>query len=130
MLFIIKINIYDLAKNNFKKKTSKAECILNNNNDNKCLENIVLHGACMIYSSLYIQKMDYAFYPKTFMYMEENILFEICKRRKFKTLYNPNIIVYHKEDSSTDFLCDNNKSKRIFVLKNLIKSSYIYIRYL
>ncbi|MFW2502046.1 glycosyltransferase family 2 protein [Clostridium diolis] len=81
-------------------------------------ENVQLHGACIILSSLYIEHFDYAFYPKTYMYMEEDILYYLCKKNRFKTIYNPEMKIYHKEDASTDMLVKSNIKKMIFVLKH------------
>lgn len=86
--------------------------------------NVPLHGACIIFSPLFIKKFNYAFYPETFLYLEEDILFYICTKLKLKTIYNPQIKIYHKEDSSTNIFLGNNSSKKEkFILKNMIHSS-------
>lgn len=88
-------------------------------------ENVQLHGACIILSSLYIENFDYAFYPKTYMYMEEDILYYLCKKNRFKTIYNPEMKIYHKEDASTDMLIKSNIKKVIFVLKHSKNSAKV-----
>ena len=41
---------------------------------------------------------------------------------KKKTVYNPNIIVYHQEDASTDSVVMNNRKKQMFIYKHYIQS--------
>lgn len=92
------------------------------------LVNVPLHGSCLICSPLFIDNMKYAFYPNTFLFVEEDILYNICMKKHFTTIYYPNITIFHKEDSSTDFLMQNNEKKRRFIYKNIIKSSIEYYK--
>lgn len=108
----------------------KIKIILNKNDIsngfyNEELENVKLHGACLIYSQKYIEKLDYAFYPETYMYMEEDILYYICNKNKFKTLYSPKIKIFHKEDVSTDKIKKTTIDKDLFVIKCSIESANI-----
>lgn len=91
------------------------------NSNSEILLNIPLHGSCLIFSKLYIKSMDYAFYPNTFLFVEEDILYYLCKKNNFKTCYFPDITIYHKEDSSTDYFLKTN-DKRKFIYKNILKS--------
>ncbi|MBN7573935.1 glycosyl transferase family 2 [Clostridium sp. 2-1] len=123
ILYILsKFRVYDYLKKNNKMPENNRVNI----RYKKPCENIILHGSCIVFSSLYIEKMDYAFYPKTFLYMEEMILFRICKQKGFKMYYDPNIQVLHKEDSSTNKKTITNKKKREFVFKNMIISLGVY----
>lgn len=91
--------------------------------------NVPLHGACLIFSPLFVQIIDLPFYPETFLYMEEDILYYICSRFKFKTCYLPNMTVYHKEDVSTEYLLGcNNRKKNIFIFKHQIFSCVQFIK--
>lgn len=118
------LNLYDFIQKKFPKQIKKTK----QSEDSILIkqENIQLHGAFLIFSPLFIQKENYAFYPGTFLYMEEAILFQYCKNRKYKTLFDPNLQVFHKEDSSTNALFNVTKKKREFVFKNMIKSLRIY----
>lgn len=101
------------------KKTIKNNQILN--------ENIgMLNGCCIIFSKLYIDKYD-GFYPKTFMYGEESILFILCRKLKMKMVYSPNIKIFHKEGSSTKNSYKDRK-KRIFFYKHSAKSSRLIVK--
>lgn len=94
----------------------------------KIVENVPLHGSCIILSKDFINLFDYAFYPETFLYVEEDILFYICKKYNLKTVYFPNVTIYHKEDSSTDFLMNTESKKRRFLYKNIIKSLLVFYK--
>ena len=125
MLYILSImHLYDILKRNKDKDETKKKSI---NKLKEIIEGKQLHGAFLIFTPKFITKMEEAFFPKTFLYLEENILYKKCLNNNLKTLYDPNIKVYHKEDSSTNFLCINNKKKREFVFKNLIKSHIVLL---
>jgi GT2 family glycosyltransferase len=115
----------------FKKYTKTYNLIkrLNNNANintdnyiNYDIENVKLHGSCLIFSKKYISENEFAFNPNTFMYMEEDILYYECKKKNYKTLYSPSLKIYHKEDISTEALIKRSVDKDIFIFKNSIDS--------
>lgn len=123
LLFLLsKLGLYDLLKKN--KNNSNSNNLAKYVAEKK--ENVILHGSCIVFSELYIEKMKYAFYPETFLYMEEMILFQLCIKNGFKIIYEPSLKVLHKEDSSTNKLTSSNKKKREFVFTNMAKSLRIY----
>lgn len=112
-------------------KKGKKEKTQNNKakkEKNDIIENVPLHGSCMIFSKDYINMYDYAFYPETFLYVEEDILFHLCQKSNLKTVYFPKVTIYHKEDSSTDFLMNKASKKRRFLYKHILKSLKIYYK--
>ena len=64
-------------------------------------DNVVLHGACYVFSKDFITKRDYAFSPRTFLYMEEDILAYECLKAGIAMRYDPRIRVEHIGDVST-----------------------------
>ena len=109
-----------------RKKKSKEK---NNLDYNKEYENIILHGSCLIFSPLYIEKFEEAFNKETFLYYEEELLYLKLMRNKLKTLYSPKTEVKHYEDVATNQECSNNEIKKnIFKLKNQIKSLDVVIK--
>lgn len=84
-------------------------------------ENVKLHGACLIFSTSFFEKFD-GFNPHTFMYVEEDILYNQCRLNLMKTIYNPLILVYHNENAATNSVSSTVKKKRIFYYKERIKS--------
>ena len=61
--------------------------------------NVQLHGCFLCFSEEYFKHFD-GFYPETFLYMEEDILFYLTQQKKLTTVYLPELKVFHKEDSS------------------------------
>lgn len=114
-------NIKYFIKKIFKIKTKSA---YSKEGINIRQENIVLHGAFLIFSEKYINTFD-GLNDKTFMYMEEKILAATLKKHRMKSVYNPNIIIFHNEDSSTNAVNKNKRKKILFVYKNAIKSSKV-----
>lgn len=89
--------------------------------------NPILHGACYVFSKDFIAARKYAFYPKTFLYYEENILHYQCMKAGLKLLYSPEIQVLHLEDVSTDMVFKKNYRKEKFKLENMIASLRIFL---
>ncbi len=87
---------------------------------------VQLHASCLIFSPLYIELYE-GLYPKTYMYSEEAILYFIAKRDGLSTLYFPEVKIYHKEDSSTEYSYKRNYKKRRFYLKNFIHSGKLLL---
>lgn len=83
--------------------------------------NVQLSGACLIFSRNYFKKYE-GFFDKTFLYKEEDIMYYLLMSNSLISVFSPDIIVYHMEDSSTNFVLNNNKKKIEFVYKNYIKS--------
>lgn len=93
------------------------------------LENVVLHGSCMIFSPIYLEWEEEAFYPESFMWMEEEILTYLCQKKKYRILYSPQIWVRHLEGVSTKSLKKRSEKYEFYsrqlknsakVLKNLM----------
>lgn len=102
------------------KEKIKENCI------DKKHENIVLHGSFLIFSKEYIEKFD-GLDDRTFLYREEELLAIRLKKNNLKSVYNPEIKIFHNEDGATNAMNKNNRKKQIFVSKNLIKSTKILI---
>lgn len=92
------------------------------------MEDVPLHGSCLIFGKKFIDNFEYPFYPDTFLYGEEDILYFKLKSCGIKTIYNPDFRVYHVEDVSTESISKSSKNKRMFELKNSLKSLKILKR--
>ena len=119
---INKIGLYELMTRQPKKELNKISVA----DPMRYQENVILHGSFVIFSPMYVSEEECAFRPDTFMYMEEPILYEYCMLKNYKTLFDPSIVIYHKEDSSTNSLYNAEYAKREFVFKNMIRSLKIY----
>lgn len=91
----------------------------------KYTQNCLLHGCCLIFSKKYLDVM-HGFDPRTFLYFEEDILYLHCMKLGLKTVYNPEIEIWHKEDSATDSMLKSPRKKRVFIYSNILKSIYLY----
>lgn len=90
--------------------------------------NVVLHGACYIYSLKYIYSHENCLYNETFMYYESYILHTLANRENLNLVYDPRIKVLHHEDVATDMTFVKKKSKVIFTNKCLFDSCEIFIQ--
>lgn len=117
-----RLNLYDLLKGEQDKNRKVSYKGVEEENK----ENVVLHGAFVVFSPNFVKVEDHAFRPGTFLYMEEAILYEYCTKKDYKMMFTPNIKVFHKEDSSTNSLFSAKKEKREFVFKNMIQSLKVY----
>lgn len=90
------------------------------------LENVQLSGACLVFSKIYFEHFD-GFCDKTFLYKEEDILRYLLKQESLRSVFLPNILVYHKEDAATDVNLRTNKEKNIFVYSEYIKSLLVLL---
>ena len=134
MRFFYGLNIfhlYPLYEN--AKKILKRTIYKNRNFDSKLYiksnveirqEMVVLHGCCLIFSEKYISEFD-GIDDRTYMYMEEKILFYRIIKNNMKTVYNPDIKIFHKEDSSTNSVMKSDRKKNLFLYKNAVNSAKI-----
>ena len=94
---------------------------------------IKLMGAAICFSKSYIEKYNYAFDPITFMYREEDFLAWLIDRDNLKAIYTNDIVLYHKEFSSTETSMEYNvDSQNAFKYKNMLISTFklIYRKYI
>ena len=89
-------------------------------------ENVVLQGSFLIFSKNYIEKFD-GIDDRTFLYYEEQLLFVRLEKNKMKSVYNPYIIVFHNESSSTNSLFNSSRKKIKFIIDNNLLSSKILL---
>jgi GT2 family glycosyltransferase len=117
------INIFTAKILQYKNINKKFDCNIEKNH----LYNIVPHGACVIYLDNWIHKENFAFLPDTFMYFEEDILFEYVMRKNYKIEYCPELYVKHIEDVSVNSINRTELKKRKFIADNFLKSVKILI---
>jgi GT2 family glycosyltransferase len=95
---------------------------------NQPQENVELQGSCVIYSRLYMDVFDWAFYPGTFMYLEELISLYVSQKNNFIHVYDPSIQIQHMHGVSTAMDYPNMIERHRFFLKENIKSADILLR--
>lgn len=90
-------------------------------------ENVVLQGACIIYSPDYIREEEEAFSSRTFMYGEEDILTYLCCKKGYKILYSPSMIVKHLNGEITRNKYGKSLEKNIFTYKYIVEGCKILL---
>ena len=125
------LNKYYLIKflnfiRNIKRKMFKKKSEGKRKDVNLRYENIVLHGCFLIFSNQYISKFQ-GLPSKTFLYREEELLFLELKRYNLKSVYNPNIKIFHSDDSATNSIASTSRDKAMFKDKHQINSTKILI---
>lgn len=125
-LFFSYMGLYQLYTNTKKwiKKLLKKNIVQNLADVNTYYKNIILHGCCLIFSPIYVEKFN-GLDERTFLYHEEELLFYRLQKNKMISVYNPKIEIFHAEDSATNAITVTDRKKRIFVYKNKIKSGKI-----
>ena len=79
-------------------------------NGDKILLKSPLHGCCIIFSDNYLKKYKNPFYDETFLFHEEEFLYQRVINDKLVSLYDPELKVFHKEGSSIN---KSNKKERL-----------------
>lgn len=88
--------------------------------------NVRLHGCFWVFSPQYVQKFD-GLNDKTFLFNEEDLLFIRLKQNNLSSVYLPKIVIYHKEDASTDNSLATENTKNRFIYKCKIQSTKVII---
>lgn len=132
--FLIKFHlsfIYYLEKRTIQsllKIRNKNKQILKKQNQDVKKYKVQLHGCFYIFSKNYFRFYD-GFDSRTFLYLEEEILYCRTLNKNLVTVYLPNIEVFHEEDASTNALMNwNNRKKMLFNLGNHKKSIKILLQ--
>lgn len=87
----------------------------------------LLHGACLIFSPSYFEKYK-KMCDRTFMYEEETIIYYLSHKLGYKYTYNPNITIYHKEQSSTNYSIDKPRTRLLFGYREDLKSRFVLLK--
>lgn len=91
---------------------------------------VALHGCFIIFSKKYYEKYEHVFYNETFLYHEEEFLYQRVIKDKLISIYEPSIQVFHKEGASLDFNYKNNYKKLVFKNKEILKSLELLKEYI
>lgn len=78
----------------------------------------MLHGCALLFTPDFFKYYE-GFYPRTFLYNEEAILYIMCKEKNLKQRYTDRTCIYHKEDQSSALSFNNeNKTMNRYQLKS------------
>ncbi len=76
------------------------------------IDDAMLHGCFWIFGRPYIDRFD-GLNAMTFLYGEEPLLYHRLKINGLKSVYQPKIHIYHKEDRSTSTLSQSSRKRKI-----------------
>lgn len=96
-------------------------------NDRKTM--LIPHGACIIFGESWTLKEPFSFRNCTFMYGEEEILFEYVLIKGYKTIYDDKIKVLHLEDQATKRSITSEIKRAGFLHRNSFRSHLKLIKY-
>lgn len=100
----------------------KGKKIISNNKEYlKRAENVKLHGCFLAFSSNYIEEFD-GLDESTYLYWEEEFLYKHMTSLNKTTVYNPSIMVFHKEDASTNAIDIGERKRKMFLYENYVNS--------
>lgn len=91
------------------------------------LEDVVLHGCCLIFTPVYIRQFD-GLNDATFMFREEEFLYLRLKEHHMLSVYNPALKIRHYEDAATNNVYTKKADKLKFQFENDIISSELLIK--
>lgn len=74
--------------------------------DNEDRKTEILHGCALLFTPDFFRYYK-GFYPRTFLYGEEIILYLMCKVHKLKQFYVGETYLFHKENQSTKLFIEN-----------------------
>lgn len=93
------------------------------------VKDIVPHGACVIYMPKWVYTETGAFIEGTFLFVEEELLFDYCDFKKYDIIYEPQFTVFHMEDASQDSVNATIIQKKRMQMKYEIESRKILLKY-
>lgn len=96
----------------------------------KITGNVYLMGAFIVFSRLYIEKEEFAFDPRTFMYNEENIQTYQFEKKGYVSLYDDSISVIHYHRVATNKSQKNKTEALKKSLERNIESLKVYLKIL
>lgn len=92
------------------------------------MKNIIPHGACIIYLPRWVNTENIAFVEGTFLFVEEELLYDYCLYKNYDTVYIPDLVVNHIEDASQDLINKNLISKKRNQIRNEIVSRKLLLK--
>ena len=110
---------------NKKPRTSTVKNVIKE--ERECFD-IVPHGACVIYTYRWLEKEEFAFLEGTFLFVEEEILFDYCKYKGYRIHYVPSLEVHHLEDASQNADSTTAVIKKKNQIKHEINSRKLLIQ--
>lgn len=91
-------------------------------NGKNVVMNVPLHCCAIVFSKEYVEKYTDTFNSCTFLFHEEEFLYQRLIKNNLISIYDPRLEVFHKEGSSTKASFKNKRLRRLFHEKERKKS--------
>jgi len=130
MLWSIKIRRKALEIKRTVLRNSKKEqlfTIWKNEYCNDFHDDMTLHGSFQIFSNRYFENYHEPYDPRTFLYMEEDLLRLRCDKKKLRMCYVPDFCVNHLQAMSSVLDQTSAYEKQITRMKHVENSMKIYL---
>ena len=92
--------------------------------------NIIPCGACLLFTPDFVKKEEKAFDPETEFYYEEYILALRCKKKNYRIVYDPSLIVWHEGVDAVKKSYNTERKRLKFMMKCVADSCEVYKKYL
>lgn len=89
-------------------------------------EDVPVHGSCIILSRDFLTGEEVVFWPEINFYGEERLLYLRMKKKNYKIVYNPQMLIHHLQGKATASI-KNVKQKNLFRLENLLIGARTYL---
>lgn len=91
---------------------------------------VCLSGSCLIFTPTFFTSYKKLFFPSTFFYHEEEILYYRLSNKGLEMLYTPKLQVLHDHSVSTNKSFSSEKEKLLFKYRNNLKGCNILLDYI
>lgn len=91
------------------------------------MEGVLLHGCCMVFSKDFFAEFE-GFWPDTFLYAEEEIIYYLAMKKGMRVLYTPEVVCMHKEAVTTKQIYRDFCDAKIFYFSNVAKSYWKFLK--
>ena len=98
--------------------------------ENKILVNVPLHGCCIIFSKKYVNKYTDVFYNETFLFYEEEFLYQRILKDNLISVYDNKLEIFHKEGASVKKVGQNIRKSRLFREEKKLESLILLKNYI
>ncbi len=94
---------------------------------NTRMENVILHGSCIIFTPTYFKYFN-SIPEKTKFYCEELFIYNQIKSKDLLSVYNPSIKIFHKVNGATKNISKRQFRVRQFKYQNHISATKVLIK--
>lgn len=114
--------LYRKIKEMFSKKNDNSDHSQQSDENHGKNDFYFLHGSAIFLTENYLNQLE-GFYPKTFLYYEENILAIMMEKLNLSMVFSDEKSIFHKEDQSSALSFGNNSKLINRYLSNSIWSA-------